>query len=217
MSDFEYSLDASFSLSDEGGSRGSEADSEREEIFDDMKEMLSTMKTFNPYMYGSEKDVSTCSDESDVSDFDKSESEKCSENNVRVGHLDWCKCRNCFVAKREIDCLCCFEVHALNSKFDTENISCIIQSKEFEMLCMSEILLKNVLTGLHETRDDHLEGNFSNRSLRYAAYKQFIWWVFKHLGKGNRRVIPSCALWKIREHFPETNADDINYYEGNKD
>ena len=32
MSDFEYSLDASFSLSDEGGSRGSEADSEREEI-----------------------------------------------------------------------------------------------------------------------------------------------------------------------------------------
>ena len=78
-------------------------------------------------------------------------------------------------------------------------------------------MLKNVLTGLHETRGDHVEDNFCNRSLRYAAYKQFIWWVFKHLGKGNRRVIPSCALWKIREHFPETNADDINYYEGNKD
>ena len=98
--------------------------------------------------------------------------------------------------KREIDCLYCFEVHALNSKFDTENISCIIQSKEFEMLCTSEIVQKNVLPGLLETRGDHLEDNFSNQSLRYAAYKQFIWWVFKHLDKGNRRVIPWCALWK---------------------
>ena len=34
MSDFEYSLDISFSLSNEGGSSGNEADSEGEEIFD---------------------------------------------------------------------------------------------------------------------------------------------------------------------------------------
>ena len=78
-------------------------------------------------------------------------------------------------------------------------------------------MLKNVHTGLHETRGDHLEDNFSNRLLRCAAYKQYIWWVFKHLGKGNRRVIPSCALWKIWEHFPEPNADYINYSEGKKD
>ena len=31
------------------------------------------------------------------------------------------------------------------------------------MLCTSEIVLKNVLTGLHETRGHHLEDNFSNR------------------------------------------------------
>ena len=113
--------------------------------------------------------------ESDVSDFDKNESEECSKDNVRFGNLDWCKCGNCLVEKREIDCLCCFEVHALNSKFDTETISCIIQSKEFETLCKSEIVLKNVITGLHETRGDHLEDNFSNRWLRYVVYKQFIW------------------------------------------
>ena len=167
MSDFEYSLDASFSLSDEGGRGGNEAHS-------DIKEMFSMMKTFNPYMYEPERDVSTCSDECDVSDFDKNKFEECSGDNVRVGNLDWCKCGNCLVGKREIDCLCCFEAHALNSKFDTENISCIIQSKEFEMLCTSEIVVKNVRTGLHETRGDHLEDNFSNQSLRYAAYKQFI-------------------------------------------
>ena len=67
MSDFENSLDASFSLSDEGGSSGNATDSEGGEIFDkDMKEMLSRMKTFNLYMYEPERNVSTCSDESDV-------------------------------------------------------------------------------------------------------------------------------------------------------
>ena len=67
MSDFEYSFNASSLLSDEGDSSGNEADSEGEEIFDkDMKEMLCTMKTFNPYMYEPKRDVSTCSDESDV-------------------------------------------------------------------------------------------------------------------------------------------------------
>ena len=78
-------------------------------------------------------------------------------------------------------------------------------------------MLKNVLTGLHETRRDHLDDNFSNRLLRYTTYKQFIRWVFKHLGKGNRRVIPSCALWKFREHFPEPNTNSVNYSEGKKD
>ena len=89
--------------------------------------MLSRMKTFNRYIYEPERDASASSDESDVSDLNKNESEECSEDNVRLGILDWCKCGNCLVGKREIDCLCCFEVHALNSKFDTENISCIIQ------------------------------------------------------------------------------------------
>ena len=51
ISDFECSLNASFSLSDKGGSSDNEADSEGEEIFyKDTKEMLSMMKTFNPYM-----------------------------------------------------------------------------------------------------------------------------------------------------------------------
>ena len=159
------------------------------------------MKTFNPYLYEPDKDVSTCSYESNVSDFDKNKSKECLEDNVRVGDLDWCKCWNCLVGKGEIDCLCCFEIDVLNSKFDTGNISYIIQSKEFGMLCMSETVLKNVLTGVCETRGDHLENTFSNRLLRYAAYKQFIWWVFKQLGKGNRRIIPRVHYGRLGSIF----------------
>ena len=85
------------------------------------------------------------------------------------------------------------------------------------MLCTNKTVLENVLVGLHEVRGEYLEENTSNRSFRYAAYRQFIRWVFKRLGKGNRRVIPSCALWKIREHFPEPDEKYVEYSEGNED
>ena len=59
ISDFQYSLDASFSLPDEGGNSGNEADLEGEEIFvKDMKDILSIMRTFNPYVYEPERDGS---------------------------------------------------------------------------------------------------------------------------------------------------------------
>ena len=99
----------------------------------------------------------------DVSVFYKNESQECSEDNLRVGHLDWCICGNCLVGKSEINRLFCFEAYNLNSKLDTENISCIIQSKELDVLCTSEILLRNVLTGLHKTTSgNHLEDDFTN-------------------------------------------------------
>ena len=203
MSDLNYSSDDYFSCNSNGGSSGNEADSEGEEAY--TKELNETMmKTLNPYLYEPEKDVSD-TDSSNESEIDKSSSEEdYSVEKPRVGNNDWCKCGgNCKIEKRNIDCLCCQEVHALNSKFDAENYSgCITESKDFETLYTNKTVLENVLVGLHEAREEYLEENRSNRSFRYAAYRQSIRWVFKRLGKGNRKVVPSCALWKIREHFP---------------
>ena len=34
-------------------------------------------------------------------------------SHIRIGNLDWCKCRHCKNKAREIDCLCCKEVDAM--------------------------------------------------------------------------------------------------------
>ena len=213
MSDFESSNTSSSG----NGSSGNEADSEGEEVVSrrDMDDLIGMVEGFNPYMYEPERDISSTSSSSSESEISSSDTEL--NINTRIGNLEWCHCQKCREEEREIDCLCCQEVAALNSKFDAENMTCIIQSSEFETLCLNETVLKNVLTGLHVSRGDFLEDNTTNRSLRFAAYKQFVWWIFKNLGRGNRRVIPSCVIWKIRNKYPESNGQYTLCSDGNKD
>ena len=86
-------------------------------------------------------------------------------------------------------------------------------NENFRQLCLVKVILRNVLTCLHETRGDFLQTTPSNKSHRFAAYKQFIWFVYERFGKGNRWVIPSCVVWKIRETFPEEDGLYIPYTE----
>lgn len=52
---------------------------------------------------------------------------------------------------------------------------------------------------------------FSN--YRYAAYRQYIWWVYGRLGRKRRKVIPASVVLAIRKQFPEADGN----YTGFKD
>ena len=78
-------------------------------------------------------------------------------------------------------------------------------------------MLEELLTGLHDSRGDHLEKEITNQSYCCRVYKQITWWVYQRLVKGNRRVIPLCALWVIRNTNPELDGSYVLYNEVNKD
>ena len=80
------------------------------------------MKCFTPCMFEPEKDdvsnINISSSEVEDEDENDSGSKTNLEKSSTVGYFEWCKCGECNIEKREIDCLCCQEVDALNSKFD---------------------------------------------------------------------------------------------------
>lgn len=45
------------------------------------------------------------------------------------------------------------------------------------------------------------------QNYRYAAYRQYVWWIYKRLGRKKRKVIPSCVVSAIRKEFPEADGN----------
>ena len=49
------------------------------------------------------------------------------------------------------------------------------------------------------------------RTMRYTAYRQTVRWCYGYLGKYNRRPLPSCAMHKIRNKFPEPGGQYVEF------
>ena len=46
----------------------------------------------------------------------------------------------------------------------------------------------------------------NNENFCHAAYRQYVLWQHGRLGKGNRAVVPSCCVLKVRARYPSPNG-----------
>ena len=115
------------------------------------------------------------------------------------GVTDWCVCGRCRPMPQEIENKCC------------KLKKCITLSSRFTKLCLDPDVLELCIRNTSDIRN-YREDN-STRALRKAAYRQFILGRHGHLGKGNRRVCPSCVVLKIRERFPSVIDVYMGYRE----
>ena len=51
------------------------------------------------------------------------------------------------------------------------------------------------------------------RHYPYAAYRQYVWLIYRRLGRRHRKIIPSYVVSIIRKEFPEADGN----YTGFKD
>lgn len=106
--------------------------------------------------------------------------------------LPWCKCRVCVPMETEQENLCC------------KKQQCVTSYRAFNTICLDRDILEVCIKARCDLRAD--EFNFSMESFRKAAYRQFALWTYGKLGRGNRRVIPSCAVRLIRRAYPSADG-----------
>lgn len=52
-----------------------------------------------------------------------------------------------------------------------------------------------------------------SRTYRLSAYRQFVVWIYGHLGKYNRIVVPACAVHVIRQNYEEQTGHYVGFAE----
>ncbi len=112
---------------------------------------------------------------------------------------EWCKCGKCQPMPQEIENKCC------------KQKTCITNSSQFAKICLDPDVLELCIRSTSDIRNDR-EDN-STRAFRKAAYRQFILARHGHLGKGNRRVCPSCVVLEIRKRYPSVTGEYMGYRE----
>lgn len=119
------------------------------------------------------------------------------DSNSPAGVPDWCKCGQCRPMPQEVENKCCGQK------------KCITRSSRFTKLCLDPDVLELCIRNTGDIRNDREDT--STRAFRKAAYRQFILARYGHLGKGNRRVCPSCVVLKIREQYPSVTGIYMGY------
>ena len=97
-----------------------------------------------------------------------------------------------------------FRLQNPNLRQKEMHVKFITSYELFQNLCIDRHVLELAIRARCDIRVEPLD--FSMSSFRKAAYRQFILWEHGYLGKGNRRIIPSCAVKKVREQYPAPDS-----------
>ncbi|KAK7933903.1 hypothetical protein WMY93_004799 [Mugilogobius chulae] len=116
--------------------------------------------------------------------------------------LRWCVCSNCKPMPTLLEQKCC-----------GETVNCISMLPHMDLYIVQVGVLRLARRVWNDLRAemDAQELGESHRQFRYAAYRQFVVWRYGVLGPGNRIVIPSCCVWKIRRKFPDPHENYVGF------
>ncbi|XP_063959319.1 uncharacterized protein LOC135154986 [Lytechinus pictus] len=123
----------------------------------------------------------------------------------------WCSCGNCPVMQPDVQCLCCRELKRCR---EIQTNGCIIDSKEFQVICLNKPSLRVFLS--LRSKDHRIPGNMGNESYRFAAYRIWSDYLHGYMGKGVRRPLPACVVTRVRQEFPEETGVYVGFELGKR-
>ncbi|XP_071172186.1 P2X purinoceptor 7-like [Mytilus edulis] len=116
----------------------------------------------------------------------------------------WCRCSFCRDMPTEQERVCCRQIPN----------NCHSRLPDFSNVVLDALVLEVAIRYRNNFMAQQNADDDYNKCHRYAAYRQYSLWTHGHLGAGNRRTIPSCCVWRIRDTYPEHSGQYVGYVGG---
>lgn len=82
---------------------------------------------------------------------------------------------------------------------------CITLTEVFRETCLSPCVLRAAMNRRAEHMY-HFDPQHNQDNYRYVSYQQYVYYAYGWLGAKERRALPACACWAIRDAFPSTTG-----------
>ncbi|XP_077563578.1 P2X purinoceptor 7-like [Haemaphysalis longicornis] len=149
-----------------------------------------------------------CASPASPDDSERSSSPPAPEEPPHPDDAGWCHCGRCQPMAEAVERRCCYDVPQCVTRSPQR---CITEDEYFFILCLDVEVLRVAYYELEERGD--VPDVEIHKKYRYVAYRQFARWIWGRLRKGERKVIPSCAVWMIRKMFPSESYTGFKYPE----
>jgi len=112
----------------------------------------------------------------------------------------FCKCNNCIFMPTSRENKCC------------ELVNCRSKTHVLKNICLYK---ENVETAIRSISSIYVfQPKYDNRSMRHAAYRQYVMWQGGHVTARKRIVIPSCCVLAIRNVYPSPDNKYTGFVPG---
>ena len=173
------------------------------------------VKDKNGYKYVSLdnlNDTASCSSSSSSSTNISSSFASSTTNNSSQLYPTECYCGNCGPMAKAKEAVCCVTSDAKNAQFKDFVLSaghCVLESEEIEtsiseVNCRLQWYMQRRLALF--TEEECRFQLMQNNNYRHHAYRSYISYINGLLGRGVRKVIPSCVVLEIRKRWPDPNG-----------
>ena len=112
---------------------------------------------------------------------------------------EWCICGVCRPMQTPEEDKCCGKRQ------------CVTSYELFRNICLDREVLSVAIRARCDIRVE--EPNYESNSYRKAAYRQYILWRFGKLGRGNRKVCPSCVVLVVRRTYPAADGQYMGFHQ----